>query len=134
MAKPWAKPTDKGISTILRVPNTDDGRQFLKQLRAYATAGTAIRSRGRGPRVKAAELAGKWKETYRQSLPHEHAEYFAVYIHKPELEKTQRQQADRLYRQIVALAQNSMPPAVSKSVLETVRLFQLRAKRSIRIA
>jgi hypothetical protein len=80
-------PRDKFIDTLFRVPNTPEGLAFLKQMRGYAAGGTRIIPVGRGPRVKAALANNLWRRSYDQRLPLKAAEYFAIYIKKPALER-----------------------------------------------
>jgi hypothetical protein len=72
--------------TMFKVPNTKKGREFLKQLRRYATKGTRIKARGRGPRVEAAQFAGTDVASFRQCLPLRYAAYFGIYISKSEFQ------------------------------------------------
>lgn len=82
---------DRTNNTVFRVPNNDEGRKFLNDLRFYSAGGTRVRVHTRGPRVKHAMAKGLKPRAYDQDLPVAHATEFAVYIEKP--------QRDRLYAQ-----------------------------------
>jgi hypothetical protein len=70
---PYRKEYPKKVSNaIFYVPNTGDGRQFLKNLRKYVNPRFGIRNRGRGYR-------GLQNKYYR-NLPIGKAEWIAVYI------------------------------------------------------
>src|SRR4051812_20287337 len=69
------KPSDRGTSTMLRVPNDEEGRGFLQRLRFYSAHGTRITAVGRGPRRHEGRR-------YSQKLPQRFATSLAVYIQK----------------------------------------------------
>lgn len=75
----------KAELTTLYIPNNEEGRGFIKQLRSFCNYNHwNIRVRGRGERQNAhqeAQAVGKWQAGWIQaSIPQEFAEYFAVYI------------------------------------------------------
>lgn len=71
---------EKKRETVFKVPNTEEGRAFIRALRKYKTAGTRIRARGRGPRARPARATDSSVSQFRQDLPTRYAEYFGVYI------------------------------------------------------
>ena len=64
------------LRTLFKIPNTAEGRAFLKQLRAYATPGTRIKARGRGPRKPYGAAR------YHSHLPQSLATVLGIYIDK----------------------------------------------------
>lgn len=62
-------------SERFHIPNNEEGREFIRLMRKYASAGTRIRLRGRGPRKHP-------ERNYRQSLPQKYATHFGVYVDK----------------------------------------------------
>ena len=70
----------KSPDLLLRVPNTDEGRAFLKQFKRYLNKKTySIRLRGRGTdrKAKAATLGETLNMTH--DIPLQVADSFAVY-------------------------------------------------------
>jgi hypothetical protein len=78
------KKSDAKTTTMLKVPNTEAGREFLANLKHYTVAGTHIRMRARGPRAELAEQERGRRRGYDQDLPRKHAKHFAVYLDKTE--------------------------------------------------
>lgn len=75
--------------TLLKVPNTEEGRAFLKQLRSYAVPGTRVWARGRGPRKK--------HGYHGNFIPKTFAEWFGIYISKPAFEEIERKSRQAMW-------------------------------------
>jgi hypothetical protein len=92
--------TDKRNRTMLRVPNTEEGREFLRLLRYYSATGTRVTVRGRGPRAHASreKYGERYSRGFDQSIPLPLAKYFAVYVSKSECCILSHEEALALYR------------------------------------
>ncbi|MGH3428231.1 MAG: hypothetical protein ACRDQZ_11815 [Mycobacteriales bacterium] len=97
MKKFQYKKSDSKTVTMLKVPNTEEGRAFLESLKFYSTVGTRIAARPRGPRAKHATAAGKRPRSFDQDLPRKLAESFGMYIWKPAVEQKEYQYRSKLY-------------------------------------
>jgi ribosomal protein L29 len=101
---------ERESNTVLKVPNTPEGQQFLADFRKYRVSGVRVWARARGPRAVHARAAFADKVTperlrfaarwYDQDLPREHATYWGVYVWKP----TERSRQAEEYRNVRARA------------------------------
>lgn len=88
------KSTDKKAALYLRVPNDEQGREFIRMLRGYSAGGVRVLCRGRGARAK------HHKNKYVAHLPKALAEHFAIYLRKPGIEEIENDRRTLLYREI----------------------------------
>lgn len=80
------------ISTVFKVPNTEEGKEWLKQATKFLNKDDfKIVKRGRNPnRVAVALEKGLRRDSFHQDIPIRHSTYFAVYIHQKRTERTER--------------------------------------------
>lgn len=72
------------LQTIFRVPNTEEGKDFLLKATKYLNKDDyRIVKRGRNPnRAEVAKVLGKRRGAFHQEIPLKYSTYFAVYIHQ----------------------------------------------------
>lgn len=119
---------DRETDTILKVPNTEEGRQFLRQLAEYKVAGVRIRVRGRGPRASVAEREGVWRRRFDQDIPQKLAAWFGVYIRKSGFETVSSFAMKQLREQL----RNQFMFTPKRSDIQTL-LAKLDGKRNLKL-
>jgi len=76
----------EAFRTVFYVPNNDDGRAFLKQVRKYLNrANWKVRVRGRNENRK--QYRAVTGRKLKEDLPQKYASYFAVYVHSAALDQ-----------------------------------------------
>lgn len=93
--------------TVLKVPNTREGKQFLANLRAYKVGGVRVWCRGRGPRAKHARevFEAVHKDQY-EERSRKHREWLAEHTNAErvkEWDEQPRYDGARLYDQDLPL-------------------------------